>query len=418
MSDLENQLRAYAHELDATAPPVENLVPAASRSDDGAAVVPLARRIPTWTVILGAAAVVLVAIGSVAIFASMRGSTVEAVTTTSPSMPDPNAPVASVTTTTPPPIEPSRFAQLVSDVPWYSGGEGGEVGMLPLVGAGQVVTSDGVSHMLFAAGGNDDVWEDVFHAVSTDGSTWVVDPDPVALSGVEGAADLHVGAVDVLPDGTWVIYYGVAFDVGGHGNHIYEYSIQRATAPSPAGPWTTDPEPMLLPGDEGTWDAAAVKSPSIVRQGDSWLMFYAGHGYEPKDGEAVPPGMVGASALGLATSQDGITWAKRSEPVFVGRPDLPWEDGAVDRTSVAWDGERYLVVYAGRTGGSRGMATSSDGVEWQRVSEQPILTAVDLPRPTILSASLYVEEGRIGLLVSNGGYRTTSAVYEIELDIP
>jgi predicted GH43/DUF377 family glycosyl hydrolase len=128
--------------------------------------------------------------------------------------------------------------------------------------------------------------------------------------------------------------------------------------------------------------------------------------------------MVGASALGLATSQDGTNWTKRSEPVFVGRPDLPWEDGAADRTSVAWDGERYLLVYAGRTGGSRGLATSPDGVEWQRVSEQPILTAVDLPRPTILSASLFVEEGRTSLFVSNGGYRTTSAVYEMELDIP
>jgi hypothetical protein len=85
---------------------------------------------------------------------------------------------------------------------------------------------------------------------------------------------------------------------------------------------------------------------------------------------------------------------------------------------VVWDGDRYLVVYAGRTGGSRGLATSADGVEWQRVSEQPILTAVDLPRPTILSASLYVDGDGAGLYVSNGGYRTTSAVYDVALDVP
>ncbi len=418
MSDLEHQLRAYAKELDASAPPVEDLVPEIAESDDDATVVPLSRRTPTWTVILGAAAVVIVAIGSVAILASMRESTVQVATTPSSSEPDPNTPVASVTTTPPPPIEQSRYAKLVSEVPLYSGGEGGDVGTLPLVGAGQVVLSDDVSHMLFAAGGEDDVWENVFHATSTNGSAWAVDPAPVTMSGVEGAADLDIGSVDVLADGTWVMYYGIAFDVGGHGNHIYEHAIRRATATSPTGPWTTDPEPMLLPGDEGTWDAAAVKSPSVIRQGDAWLMFYAGHGYEPKDGEAPPPGMVGASALGLATSQDGITWIKRSEPVFVGRSDLPWEGGAVARTSVVWDGDRYLVVYAGRTGGSRGLATSADGVEWQRVSEQPILTAVDLPRPTILSASLYVDGDGAGLYVSNGGYRTTSAVYDVALDVP
>lgn len=418
MSELEHQLRAYAQELDASAPPVEHLVPEIAESDDGATVVPLSRRTPTWTVILGAAAIVIVAIGSVAILASMREPSIQVATTPSSSEPDPNTPVASVTTTTPPPIEQSRYAHLVSEVPLYSGGEGGAVGTLPLVGAGQVAVFDDVSHMLFAAGGEDDVWENVFHATSTNGSAWVVDPAPVTLSGVEGAADLDIGSVDVLADGTWVMYYGVAFDVGGHGNHIYEYAIRRATATSPTGPWTTDLEPMLVPGDEGTWDAAAVKSPSVVWQGDSWLMFYTGHGYEPKDGEAPPPGMVGASALGLATSQDGITWIKRSEPVFVGRADLPWEGGAVARTSVAWDGDRYLVVYAGRTGGSRGLATSADGVEWQRVSEQPILTAVDLPRPTILSASLYVDGDRTGLYVSNGGYRTTSAVYDVALDVP
>ena len=85
MSDLEHQLRAYAQELDASAPPVEDLVPQIAESDDGVTVVPLTRRTPTWTVILGAAAVVIVAIGSVAILASMRESTVQVATTTSSS---------------------------------------------------------------------------------------------------------------------------------------------------------------------------------------------------------------------------------------------------------------------------------------------------------------------------------------------
>lgn len=206
------------------------------------------------------------------------------------------------------------------------------------------------------------------------------------------------------------MYYHVAFDTGGHGDHVYEYSIGRATAPAPGGPWVADPVAALSPGAEGAWDAAAIRYPAVVRQGGSWLMFYTG---SRKDAAGVMH-----SAMGLATSRDGVVWEKMSEPVFTGDPRLAWEEGSVSKTDVAWTGDRYVLLYAGRTGGTRGLATSPDGITWIRVDDDPVLTGFDVPRPAIFSTSMLVDGARIRVYVSNGGHRTTSAVYEMDMILP
>ena len=401
MTDLERQLRAYAETLDEAVPPVHEL----ARRRPPTTTTP--RRTPSWVLGVAAAAVVVAIVGSVAVLVSWRTPTEEAASTsitTSSTIPDGSE------TTVPVSIAPSEYVTLVSDRPVYAGGENGDVGGRPRVAAGPVTIVDGAYHTVFAAGGSDDVWEAVFHGTSDDGSTWTIDPRPTVFDAVVGASDLLIGSIDRLEDGTWVMYYHVAFDTGGHGNHVYEYTIGRATASAPGGPWIADATPALVPGPEGAWDSAAIRNPAVVRQGDSWLMFYTGSQKDASGGMH--------SAMGMATSRDGVAWEKLSEPVFVGDPRLAWEEGSVAKTDVVWTGQRYLLLYAGRTGGTRGLATSPDGVTWDRVDDDPVLTGFDVPRPAIFSTSMLVDGDRIRLYVSNGGHRTTSAVYEMELTVP
>ena len=103
-------------------------------------------------------------------------------------------------------------------------------------------------------------------------------------------------------------------------------------------------------------------------------------------------------------------------PVFTGSRDLAWEDGAASKATVARDGDLWIMLYAGRTGGSRGLATSTDGISWQRVVERPVLTSLDVPRPAIFTTSLLVDGG-YRLYVANGGRRTTSSVFEMRLSL-
>jgi hypothetical protein len=44
-----------------------------------------------------------------------------------------------------------------------------------------------------------------------------------------------------------------------------------------------------------------------------------------------------------------------------------------------------------------------------------VLTGLDVPRSAIFSTSMLVDGDRIRVYVSNGGHRTTSSVYEMEL---
>jgi len=155
------------------------------------------------------------------------------------------------------------------------------------------------------------------------GETWrEVSDDPV----FDGSDLEYVGiaalasSVIVEDDGTWVLYF-YTWDTAkwpdGPGK------IGRATAPSPEGPWVADPEPVLVPGPEGAWDELAVRSASVIRDDDGYRMWFAGT-------------TVTESQIGLATSDDGITWVKYDDPATTDPPFA--ESDPVLRPSGAGEG--------------------------------------------------------------------------------
>ena len=80
--------------------------------------------------------------------------------------------------------------------------------------------------------------------------------------------------------------------------------------------------------------------------------------------------------MGLATSRDGLHWQKHAEnPIFEGRPDS-WEAGVLDM-DIKKVGDVYYLVYQGNDVFNSpdrtrvGLAKSLDGIHWQRAREEP-----------------------------------------------
>lgn len=89
---------------------------------------------------------------------------------------------------------------------------------------------------------------------------------------------------------------------------------------------------LALEPTKGGWDARGIETVSVLRGPDGkYRMYYDGHG-EPPDGTPFK------DAIGLATSSDGITWEKQgSGPVLA--PERPWQSVCCDAScACAWGG--------------------------------------------------------------------------------
>ena len=106
--------------------------------------------------------------------------------------------------------------------------------------------------------------------------------------------------------------------------------------------------PIFTAGSASDWDAALRERGWILKEGDSWRMWYTGY-----DGTRE-----GLKMLGLATSPDGVTWTRH--------PDNPiYSDHWVEDMQVVKHDGRYLMFAEG-AGDHAQLLTSPDGVKWTR----------------------------------------------------
>jgi predicted GH43/DUF377 family glycosyl hydrolase len=203
---------------------------------------------------------------------------------------------------------------------------------------------------------------DVVHLVSSDAVSWTLaNPDPVLTSDdvpfADPGADVSTGFV--TPDGTWVLIIESVSSTN-------PWVIGRATASDPNGPWTVEPEPMLEPGPPGSFDAGGLHWPDVVATTGGYAMYYAGFDQ---------PG--GTGAIGMATSSDGVSWTRRSEPVL--SAEAAWELGSLDRPRVAQTPTGLAMIYAGLQLTDRGLAWSDDGISWTRDGDTPVISQATFP---------------------------------------
>jgi predicted GH43/DUF377 family glycosyl hydrolase len=168
----------------------------------------------------------------------------------------------------------------------------------------------------------------------------------------------------VAVDGTYHLFYrGQRRDLP----LLDEYSIGHATSTDGVD-WVMDPaNPVLVPGDEGAWDADGVASAAVIHDGTEFRMWYVG-------------GVESVSAVGYATSPDGTTWTKHpGNPVMASGPSGTFDDGGAWPGTVMYDGAKYRMWYTAERDADDyiwniGYAESPDGLEWTRHPE-PVIEA-------------------------------------------
>jgi predicted GH43/DUF377 family glycosyl hydrolase len=150
---------------------------------------------------------------------------------------------------------------------------------------------------------------------------------------------IYVGYPSVIkddsatPDKRYKMWYG--------GCQAYEVGLWRiGYAYSSDGiNWTKyENNPVLDLGANGEWDDVYVEEPSVILDGGTYKMWYAGY-----DGSNI--------RIGYATSLDGISWTKStSNPVLDLGADGEWDDVRVSNSSVILDGGTYRMWYTGNDG--------------------------------------------------------------------
>lgn len=89
---------------------------------------------------------------------------------------------------------------------------------------------------------------------------------------------------------------------GGTGVGINHVKIYQAISNDGLN-WDIDPNPVLKPGSVGEWDDEKVETPSVIKVGFTYHMYYSGFKSNDDDGKY---------QIGHATSVDGLRWEKDS----------------------------------------------------------------------------------------------------------
>jgi len=224
------------------------------------------------------------------------------------------------------------------------------------------------------------------YATSTDKVTWTKSIDnPVLDVGPPGSWDEAVFSTSVLYDGN-------SYHMWYRGDTETTLRIGYATSPDGINwtkyndPLTTEPlfaesDPVMIPGNPGSWDSVGLVDHTVFIDGDIYHMWYTGW-----DGN-IP-------RIGYATSPDGINWTKYDNPSTVDPPYAEsdpvmnpggmgtWDTAAVGAPCVIYDGVDYEMWYAGGDSlhpdspfpapSKIGYSTSLDGITWMKFPD-PVL---------------------------------------------
>jgi len=199
-------------------------------------------------------------------------------------------------------------------------------------------------------------------AFSDDGVEWEDTFPPILTTGDPGEWDDHeLQKMEVIFDGTeYKLWYTGGRETGM--NHIGLATSLDGIA------WTKhESNPVISPGESGTWNSNRVKGPAVIFVDGIYMMWLEGLTSELR------------ASVGLYTSTDGIEWTQYPyNPVFERNPDIPWESVGMNIPDVIMreDGT-FLMMYGGYDGSSRscGFAFSDDGIVWQRYSNNPVVTS-------------------------------------------
>jgi predicted GH43/DUF377 family glycosyl hydrolase len=212
-------------------------------------------------------------------------------------------------------------------------------------------------------------------ATSTDGFAWEAVPVEGAIEGLmlrgrEGEWDENLeGAYVIRMDDLYHLYYSGYVDEGGYPAKGFPASLALAISEDGVNFERYQDAPLISP-TPGWYDNDAVYSEIVFDYDGQYVMIYVGHCYTNCD-------YATGTTLLAATSEDGITWEKREEPVLLAMPDeVPWtRDGVAEPGIVIEDDGRVTLFFTGVRDADRwiGMARGESPFGPWEVNPEPIL---------------------------------------------
>ncbi len=148
-------------------------------------------------------------------------------------------------------------------------------------------------------------------------------------------------------------------------------------------------QPVLTPGDSGSWDDYSVYAGAVIKENNLFKMYYNGFQdqYEKWN-------------IGLAVSQDGIHWEKNNEPVLAADE----QEYQIVVSSVIKHNSIYYMYYTVRHYPyySISLATSTDGINWSKYANNPIINSTkDWEGTGVFYPSVIYNQNRFEMIYMN-----------------
>lgn len=127
--------------------------------------------------------------------------------------------------------------------------------------------------------------------------------------------------------------------------------------------------PVFRPSD-AAWSAGRAIDAEAFVHGNKLLLYYATRDPEMKVQK------IGVAQAPLSSNFTTGDWTNLSKTGPALEPTLAWERDCVEAPSIVRRGEKLFMFYAGGYNNAPqqiGVATSTDGVTWTRVSDRPLL---------------------------------------------
>jgi predicted GH43/DUF377 family glycosyl hydrolase len=232
----------------------------------------------------------------------------------------------------------------------------------------------------------------IFRATSTDGMHWTRRATPVLVptSGAWDATNVETPCVVKIPGNppTLAMYYAGASDTG----VAAQFSLGLARSADGIAWKKAGTRPILPRGASGEFDSYSVLDPSVIVKDGRYSMWYVGISDQFQ------------TAIGLATSRDGVTWRKKGVVLRLDGERRHPDDAGVTNPAVIWNGRSFDMFYSllgaeGVIAGPLFRAASLDGMHWTK-NPVPVLEVGSGSHWTakgVSSACALLEPGKISL---------------------